>query len=321
MIAVTGGAGFIGSCILARLNSLGHKDIWVVDHIDDDLKRRNLTGKKYLEYLDKKDFLKLVTSHKLPECLDCLIHMGACSSTTLNDAKYFEENNFEYSRHLAQWAREHKARFIYASSAATYGDGTWGYKDDDAATQKLKPLNFYGESKHKFDLWVLKNKLAAQCVGLKFFNVFGPNEYHKNEMRSVIAKSYGRVVSEGKISLFKSYKKEYAHGEQKRDFIYVKDAVDVMMHFFDNPAVSGLYNVGTGMARSWNDVAHALFKAVGKKPEITYVEMPENLKSKYQYFTQAEMGKLRQSGFKKKFMSLEDSVAEYAQYLKSNSYL
>lgn len=321
MIVVTGGAGFIGSCILGRLNAKGRKDIIVVDHLDQDFKKENLKNKEFEQYLDKGDFLKLVIDDRLTPKVDTIIHMGACSSTTLQDARYFEENNFAYSRYLAEWARKHKARFIYASSAATYGDGACGYRDDDDTIRRCRPLNLYGESKQKFDLWVLNGKLADKMVGLKFFNVFGPNEYHKGDMRSVVAKAYPRVAQEGKISLFKSYKKEFANGDQKRDFIYIKDAVDIVMYFFEHPQINGIYNVGTGEARSWNEVAFAIFKAVGKKPDITYIEMPDVIKPRYQYFTQADMAKLRAAGYKKPFMTLEDAIADYVPYLKSQRYL
>lgn len=321
MIVITGAAGFIGSCILAELNKRGHNDLIAVDELDSDLKKANLKNKKYQSYLDKKDFLKAVIDDKLPGKVNCLIHMGACSSTTLTDAKYYQENNFEYTRHLAQWALKKKVRFIYASSAATYGDGSLGYGDDDASTRRLKPLNLYGESKQKFDLWVLEKKGADKVVGLKFFNVFGPNEYHKGDMRSVIAKSYERVAKNGKISLFKSYKKEYADGEQKRDFIYVKDAVAMTLFFLDHPEANGIYNVGTGKARSWNDLAKALFAAVGKRPVIEYIEMPEHLRPRYQYFTEANMTKLKSVGYTKPLISLEDAVKDYAQYLKTGKHL
>jgi ADP-L-glycero-D-manno-heptose 6-epimerase len=248
--------------------------------------------------------------------MECIIHMGACSSTTLQDAQYFQENNFEYTRALAQWALKHKVRFIYASSAATYGDGSIGYADDDQTIRQCAPLNLYGESKQKFDEWVLDNGVGDKVVGLKFFNVFGPNEYHKGDMRSVVAKAYKQVKTEGKIRLFKSYKDEYLDGEQKRDFIYVKDAVGVVIFFLDNPQVNGIFNVGTGNARTWNDLANALFDALGKKPQIEYIEMPQVLRDKYQYFTQAKMSKLQKQGYTKPFTSLEESVSDYARYLE-----
>lgn len=321
MIVLTGAAGFIGSCILAILNQLGQKDIILVDHLDSDLKKENLKGKKFSEYFEKKDFIGLVRRGRVPSKVDLVIHMGACSSTIVQDAKYFEENNFEYSRDVAKWCLAHDCRLIYASSAATYGDGALGYSDDDALTRRLKPLNLYGESKQKFDLWVLDNKAADKMVGLKFFNVFGPNEYHKGEMRSVVAKAYSRVAEEGTISLFKSYKKEYGDGEQKRDFIYVKDAVDIVMFFAEHKNVNGIYNVGTGKARTWNDLARSLFAAVGKKPHVEYIDMPEILRERYQYFTEADMTKLRKAGYQKPLTSLEESVRDYAGYLKKHAHL
>ncbi|MDO8580501.1 MAG: ADP-glyceromanno-heptose 6-epimerase, partial [Candidatus Omnitrophota bacterium] len=250
MIIVTGAAGFIGSCLVAKLNERKIKDLILVDHMDSDgAKKKNLAGKQYLRYLEKDEFIQLIEQNKISEKVDCVIHMGACSSTTLDDAQYFDENNYQYTRKLCDWALAHKARFIYASSASTYGDGSIGYKDDLTTILRCRPLNLYGQSKQKFDAWVVNHMLVDQVVGLKFFNVFGPNEYHKGEMRSVVCKAYPAVAQEGKMNLFKSYKKEYADGEQKRDFIYIKDAVDVVMYFFDQPAINGIFNLGTGQAR------------------------------------------------------------------------
>ncbi|HLF17996.1 MAG TPA: ADP-glyceromanno-heptose 6-epimerase [Candidatus Omnitrophota bacterium] len=320
MIIVTGAAGFIGSCIVAELNKRGRGDLILVDHMEED-KEGNLANKKYKAYYEKDDFLELIKSEAFQEKIECLIHMGACSSTTLQDAEYFRINNLEYTKTLAQWALKHNVRFIYASSAATYGDGSAGYNDDVETIRRCQPLNLYGKSKQNFDLWVLENSFMDKVAGLKFFNVFGPNEYHKGEMRSVVAKAFQKVVDEGKMSLFKSYRRDYKDGEQKRDFIYVKDAVDVVMFFFDHPQVNGIFNVGTGNACTWNQLASALFKAVGKKPKIEYVDMPEELKERYQYFTQAEMSKLRQNGYKKPFTRLEDAVLDYSAYLKKHAYL
>jgi len=333
VIVLTGAAGFIGSCILSRLNQVGSKDILIVDHLDDsdslqksgqvesNLKKANLRNKEYQQYFDKKDFLKLVLADKLPAQIDFILHIGACSSTTLQDARYFRENNFEYSCHLAKWALARNVRFIYASSAATYGDGSCGYSDDHTRIRQCKPLNLYGESKQKFDEWVLDNAAVDKVVGLKFFNVFGPNEYHKGDMRSVIAKAYTKVVEEGKMALFKSYRKEFADGEQQRDFIYVKDAVDIVMFFVEHPDIHGIYNVGTGKARSWNDLASALFSAVGQRPNIQYIDMPEAIRPRYQYFTQAEMEKLQHSGYQKPFTELEDAIKDYVKYLSRHTYL
>jgi ADP-L-glycero-D-manno-heptose 6-epimerase len=321
MIVVTGAAGFIGSCLVAKLNERGRNDLIVVDHYnnDNDPKKKNLAGKRYQRYYDKAEYLKLLRRDQFDFDVDCIFHMGACSSTTLQDADYFQKNNFEYSMQVAQWALKYNSRLIYASSAATYGDGDQGYSDDESKIPSLKPLNLYGESKQKFDVWVLQQGLQNKVAGLKFFNVFGPNEYHKDDMRSVVAKSYDRVATEGKIALFKSYHPKYKDGEQMRDFIYVKDTVDVMMFLMDNPNVNGIFNVGTGKARTWVDLANAIFKAVGKTPNIEFMDMPEILKDKYQYFTQADMNKLKKAGYTKPFTSLEDAVLDYSGYLKNKS--
>lgn len=320
MIVVTGAAGFIGSCVVAKLNERRQEDLILVDH-RDGLKERNLKDKKFTRYYEKEDFLNLIIRDQVDFPLECLIHMGACSSTTLEDAQYFEKNNFEYTRTLAQWAVAHRVRFIYASSAATYGEGSAGYGDDDETTRRCRPLNLYGQSKQKFDRWVLENRLSGKVVGLKFFNVFGPNEYHKGDMRSVVAKAYVQVAEEGRMHLFKSYKKEYGDGEQKRDFIYIKDAVDVVLFFVDHPAVHGIFNVGTGQARTWNDLAKALFAALEKEVHIEYIDMPPALRPRYQYFTQADMTKLRNCGYTKAFTPLKDAVKDYVGYLKDHRYL
>jgi ADP-L-glycero-D-manno-heptose 6-epimerase len=321
VIVVTGGAGFIGSCIVARLNSFGWSDILVVDHmVSHDPKNENLKKKKYVHYLDKADFLKALLADQLEYKIEAIVHMGACSDTTGTDAQYYEENNFLYTKHLAEWCLKKGVRFIYASSAATYGDGSEGYRDDDVTMRRLKPLNLYGESKQKFDVWASDQKVLDRMVGLKFFNVYGPNEYHKGEMRSVVAKSYANVVSEGKISLFKSHHPDYKDGEQKRDFIYVKDAVDVVIFFLENPQINGIFNLGTGHAQTWNELAQALFAAVGRAPHIEYIDMPQHLQPRYQYFTQADMTKLRQAGYQKPFLSLPQAVLDYAGYLKNNTH-
>jgi len=321
MIVVTGAAGFIGSCIVAKLNERGREDLILVDHLDDDIKKKNLDNKIYAQYFEKDEFLKAVQSNAFDTPIECVIHMGACSSTTLQDAQYYRQNNYEYTLTLAKWCVKHQVHFIYASSAATYGDGSKGYRDDDQTTHHCQPLNLYGQSKQKFDLWFLDNADKEKIVGLKFFNVFGPNEYHKKDMRSIVAKAYEGVVKEGKMFLFKSYREDYADGEQKRDFIYVKDAVDVVMFFLDNPDIHGIYNVGTGHARTWIDLAKSLFAAVGKRLNVEYIDMPETLKDKYQYFTQADMSKLCSAGYAKKFTPLEDAVSDYASYLKESKHI
>jgi ADP-L-glycero-D-manno-heptose 6-epimerase len=320
-IVVTGGAGFIGSCFVWKLNSLGLSDIIVVDQLDSSRKWRNLVGKGVLDYIDKDKFLIDLEKNKFKGKIDAVVHMGACSSTLETNVTYLMENNYMYSKRLVQWCLGKKVQFLYASSAATYGNGEFGYKDDDKATLKLKPLNMYGFSKQLFDLWLIKNRLSDKVTGFKFFNVFGPNEYHKEEMRSVIAKNFDSVVKEKKIRLFKSYRRGYADGQQKRDFIYVKDAIEVVYYFLEHKNKKGIFNVGSGKARSWNDLAKAMFRALGLKPNIEYVEMPLEIRDKYQYFTQANLKKLRDSGCKHKFMSLESAVKDYVGYLKDGSYL
>jgi ADP-L-glycero-D-manno-heptose 6-epimerase len=320
MIVLTGGAGFIGSCFLWKLNKEGIDDVLVVDQLDLTEKWRNLTGKKFRDYLQKDDFLSLVELDKLPKPSH-VVHMGAESSTMLADAGLYIRNNYEYSKTLAGWAARNGAKFIYASSAATYGSGENGYSDDEDKMEKLVPLNMYGYSKHLFDMWALRSGLLGDITGIKFFNVFGPNEYHKGDMRSLVCKAFPSVKKEGRIKLFKSYLKEYDDGGQRRDFIYVKDAVEAMFFLFTESGISGIFNVGTGLARSWNDLAAALFSAMGIKKEIEYVEMPSAIREKYQYFTQADVRKLRSAGYSRTFMSLEESIRDYAGYLETNSFL
>ncbi|MBN2830882.1 MAG: ADP-glyceromanno-heptose 6-epimerase [Candidatus Omnitrophica bacterium] len=320
MIILTGGAGFIGSCFLWKLNQEDTSDIIVVDNLDSPEKKNNLLGKKFVDYIQKDEFPDLLKSGKFPG-IEKIVHMGACSSTVLDDRDYYLKNNYEYSKQLATWAFEHNIHFIYASSAATYGDGSAGYDDAEKIIPTLKPLNMYGYSKQLFDLWLLENGLIKKSVGLKFFNVFGPNEYHKEEMMSIICKRFNDLKNGKPMRLFKSYRSDFKDGEQKRDFIYVKDAIEVMYYFYKNPQKSGIYNLGTGIARSWNDVANAMFSVLGIKPVIEYIEMPEEIKGQYQYFTQAKMDKLYASGCQHKFMPLEEAVKDYCSYLKDKSCL
>ncbi len=320
-IAVTGGAGFIGSCLIWKLNAAGIFDIIVVDQLDSSQKWRNLAGKKVLDYIDKDKFILDLESNKFRGKLEAIIHLGACSSTLETNATYLLENNYMYSKRLAQWCLGKDVRFLYASSAATYGSGESGYSDEDKATLKLKPLNMYGYSKQLFDLWLIKSRLSNKVTGFKFFNVFGPNEYHKEEMRSVIAKNFESVAKEKKIKLFRSYRKDYSDGQQKRDFIYVKDAIEIVYYFLEHKSKKGIFNVGSGKARSWNDLAKAIFSALGLKPHIEYIDMPVAIRDKYQYFTQADLRKLKDAGCKHKFMSLEEAVKDYVSYLKDGSYL
>ncbi len=320
MIVVTGAAGFIGSCLLWELNKRDLKDIVVVDEAKFEKNCPNLSNKKFKQFIDKDSFLELAKNRSLAD-IEVIFHLGACSSTTLNDRDFFMKNNLEYSKVLAEFSIEKNVRFIYASSAATYGDGQAGFSDENKVTLKLKPLNFYGQSKHLFDLWILEKGWDKKVVGLKYFNVFGPNEYHKDDMMSLVAKSYETVARERKMRLFKSHRKDYKDGEQKRDFIYVFDALKATLFFWDNPQISGIFNVGTGKARSWNDLANALFRALNIKANIEYFDMPPNLVNKYQYFTQADTRKLKKSGFDCKFTSLEDAIKDYTKFLKNKTHL
>lgn len=312
MIVVTGGAGFIGSAMVAKLNEKNINDILVVDELGTSTKWKNLVGKKYTDYLHKDHFLDALLGERLPK-IDAIIHMGANSSTMEKDVEHLMENNYRYTRVLAEWAMRKKVRFIYASSGATYGDGSLGFSDDDETTKQLKPLNAYGYSKHIFDVWALQNHHHHKMVGIKFFNVFGPNEYHKGEMKSLVCKAYYQIQETGKIKLFKSYKPEYKHGEQVRDFVYIKDCTDVLWWLLNTPKVNGIFNLGTGKARTWNDLAKAIFAALGQSPSIEYVEMPEEIRAAYQYRTEAETKKLFSAGCPVQFRSLEESVKDYVQ--------
>ena len=322
MIVVTGGAGFIGSCFVKKLNQMGIDDILIVDNLGKTEKWQNLVKKKYKDYLHKNVFISSLISGKMDKVIDSIVHIGACSSTTETNADYLMENNIHYSMTLANWAIKNNKKMWYASSAATYGDGELGYSDEDEKTPEYRPLNMYGYSKHAFDLWVLRNKLETKLTGFKFFNVFGPNEYHKSGMRSLIHKAFPKARDDHNIKLFKSYLEDYEDGGQKRDFVYVKDILEVMAFFFENPDIGGIYNIGTGKAHAWNDVANAMFKALDVEGKIDYVPMPDELQGKYQYFTEADLTKLRRAGCNHQFMSLEDSIADYlkSHLMKTDAY-
>lgn len=323
MVILTGGAGFIGSVMLERLNLAGVEDILVVDSLDSTEKWRNLIGKKFQDYCHKDALPEYLTETLEGSDVDAVIHLGACTSTTERDVDYLMRNNYLYSKMLAVWCFEHNKPFIYASSASTYGDGKLGFSDENEFTPRFRPLNAYGYSKHVFDLWLLQNGYDALAAGFKFFNVFGPNEYHKGAMASLVYKAYHQVKDTEVLQLFRSANPDYKDGEFLRDFIYVKDCVDVLMWAYENPSVRGIYNLGSGKARSWNDLATALFSAVGKEKRVEYIDMPASIASQYQYFTQADMQKLQRAGYTSPFMELEDSVADYVKnYLsKEQPYL
>jgi ADP-L-glycero-D-manno-heptose 6-epimerase len=315
-ILLTGGAGFIGSCVLQMLNENGIENIIVVDNIAETEKWKNLVNKKYSEYIHKEDLLgKLSQINGLTH----IIHIGACSSTTEKNFDYLYKNNTEYSKSLYRYSAKNDIRFIYASSAATYGDGSKGF-DDEADIMSLRPLNGYGYSKQLFDIFTLsEEKKPPQCVGLKFFNVYGPNEYFKGTMASVIFHGYNQIKTTGKLKLFKSYNKNYKDGGQLRDFVYIKDICSVIKYFLDHPEISGLYNVGTGSAESFETLGKAIFSALNLPPSIAYIEMPDYLKPKYQYFTEATIKKLRGTGYNAPFYPLTHGVADYVEnYLEKD---
>jgi len=311
MIVVTGGAGFIGSAFVWKLNQEGIDDIVIVDRLGTSDKWKNLVNLRFIEYIKKDDFLQMIYADQVPFKARAVIHMGACSSTTERDADYLWMNNYLYSCRLADWALRNQVRFIYASSAATYGDGTQGFSDDDALIPGLRPINMYGYSKQVFDLWVLKQQAEKKIAGIKFFNVFGPNEYHKGDMRSVVHKAFGQIKETGQVRLFKSYRPEYADGGQMRDFVYVKDCVDILWWLLEHIEVNGIFNLGTGKARSWNDLIGAVFSAMNLPANIEYIDMPPGLEQQYQYYTEAKMDKLPATGCPAVFRSLEDSVYDY----------
>lgn len=322
MIVVTGGAGFIGSAIVWKLNQDGKTNIIIVDELGKDEKWKNLVGLKYEEFVNKLEFIEQVLDDVVPYNIEAIIHMGANSSTTEKDADHLMDNNFHYTKELAKYCVEKNIRFIYASSAATYGDGAFGFDDDELIIESLRPLNMYGYSKQLFDLWAKRNSILDRIVGIKYFNVYGPNEYHKADMRSVVHKAFEQIRDTGKVKLFKSLNPKYKDGEQMRDFIYVKDAVDMTLFFLNNQDKNGLYNVGAGKSRTWNDLVTSLFKAMGKPVNIEYVDLPSHLAEKYQYFTEANLSKIMDAGYKQTTTLLEDGIADYVKnYLFKNSFL
>ncbi len=321
MIIVTGGAGFIGSALIAALNKRDITDILVVDQLGCDNRWKNLKNLSFDDYVEKDDFLKMVLDSRICPPIEAVFHLGACSDTTETDASYLIRNNYQYTKLLCQWSISAKVRFIYASSAATYGDGSKGFTDNHEKITELRPLNMYGFSKQLFDLWALNAGLLDKIVGLKYFNVFGPNEYHKADIRSFVLKAFEQIIATGKVRLFKSYLPEYPDGDQKRDFLYISDAVDMTLFFYDNPSLAGLFNIGTGIARTWNDLAKAVFTAMDKKPDIEYIDMPGSIRNQYQYFTCADVTKLRRAGYETQSLSLEDAIEDYVRnFLQKDPY-
>ncbi len=316
-VVVTGGAGFIGSCMVRLLNDSGIDDIIIVDDVADSIKWKNLLGKKFTEYINKGDFFNVIDKKDIT----AVVHLGACSSTTETNFDYLWENNVQYSKRLFCYCTDRKISFIYASSASTYGNGNNGF-DDCAPIENLLPLNRYGLSKQLFDLWVQRQtQKPPQCVGLKFFNVYGPNEYHKNGMFSMVYSAYKQIEQSGKVQLFKSHDSNLPDGEQKRDFVYVKDVCKVVLWFMRHPPCSGLFNVGTGVAQSFNKLVSCVFGAVGREKQVEYIDMPTQLKKQYQSFTQASMQKLYDIGYTEKMFSLEEGICDYVKnYLEDEKY-
>jgi len=313
-ILVTGGAGFIGSALIWELNRRGCENILVSDRLCTDEKWKNLVPLRFHDYIDGIDLENKVRS--APETLgkfDVVFHLGACSATTEKDADYLMRNNYEFTKILAEWSLTKNTRFVYASSAATYGDGALGMDDQMVDLHRLRPLNMYGYSKHLFDLHAQRTGMLRRIVGMKYFNVYGPNEDHKADMRSVVHKAYGQILQTDKVQLFKSNRPDFKDGEQMRDFLYVKDAIRMTLHLATEPLASGLYNLGSGQAHTWVQLVQAIFAALGRAPNIEFVEMPEHLKSKYQYYTCADVSKLIKSGYKQPLFTLADAVRDYVQ--------
>jgi ADP-L-glycero-D-manno-heptose 6-epimerase len=317
-IIVTGGAGFIGSAIVWRLNELGNENILIVDRHDETGKERNLSPLKFVEFIDADEFLNSLQKHR---DTDVILHMGANSSTTATDREYMMRNNFQYTADLAEFAVANDIRFIYASSAATYGDGSAGMEDGIEKLDQLKPLNLYGESKHLLDKHAAEKGWFDRIVGLKYFNVFGPNENHKGDMRSLVNKAFDQINETGKLKLFRSADPEYADGEFGRDFVYVKDAVEMTLHFMDRTS-GGLFNVGSGRMNTWNALAEAIFKSVDRPKNVEFIDMPENLRDRYQYHTQADLTRIRDAGYHAETTPLDAAVEDYVKnYLIPGKYL
>jgi ADP-L-glycero-D-manno-heptose 6-epimerase len=321
-IIVTGAAGFIGSCLVSYLNEKGHENLLLVDEFDDETKELNLLHKKYTARIERENLFEWLQVEK--PSVSFVFHLGARTDTTEFNYAIHQHLNVEYSKKIWNYCTINNVPLVYASSAATYGDGAFGYDDDHAIIEKLKPLNPYGDSKNNFDKWLLHQEdHPPSWVGLKFFNVYGPNEYHKERMASVIFHSYNQVKKDGFVKLFKSHKNGFTDGEQLRDFIYVKDIVKVCYWLMEEQyhVPSAIYNLGTGKARSFNDLVKATYAAMGKEPVIEYIDMPEDIRDTYQYFTEATMNKLYKAGYKEPFYTLETGIYDYVKhYLLARRY-
>ena len=316
---VTGGAGFIGSALIWQLNREGNDDIVIVDHLGTGDKWRNLAGLRFQSYMHKDEFIQRVRAgDKAFDSVQQVAHLGACSSTTEPDADYLLENNTRYTHDVAEWALRIGARFVYASSAAVYGDGAEGFCDAEDVLPRLRPLNKYGYSKLRFDVEAARSGMLERIAGARFFNVFGPNEYHKGPMRSMVLKAWEQVSACGTVQLFRSHRPDYADGGQKRDFVYVRECAEILARLLDHPAANGIFNVGSGRAETWNDLAVAVFRAAGKPESVEFIDMPGELRNQYQYCTRADMTRLQQTGLQWRRWSLDGAVRDYVQnYLES----
>lgn len=320
MIVITGAAGFIGSCVLSYFNQKGHQDIIIVDDFSRADKNKNLEGKKFSQQIHRDEFINWFRHNA--QQINYVIHLGARTDTTEFNAEVFEKLNVQYSKDIWNICCQYQIPLIYASSAATYGAGEHGYDDDETKLSLLQPLNPYGWSKHYFDLWVMQqNEHPPFWAGLKFFNVFGPNEYHKGRMASVVFHAFHQIQKTGKVKLFRSHRPDFKDGEQLRDFVYIKDVVKVIYFIYSNKIKNGIYNLGTGKARTFLDLARSVFKAMNKLENIEFIDTPEDIRDKYQYFTEARMQKLLQQSYSEKFTSLEDAIQDYVlNYLIPEKY-
>ncbi len=313
MILITGAAGFIGSAVACALNRQGRNDLVLCDRFCESEKWKNIPGLHYSRFVHRDELFDFLLDDPMAQEIKAVIHLGACSNTTETDMDYLLENNVNYSIGLCQWSIENRARFVYASSAAVYGDGSLGFSDADDLTPELRPLNKYGFSKWMFDMWVLKNGMIDKVAGLRYFNVFGPNEYHKGKMASVVFHTCPQAAASGKVRLFESHREDVKHGEQSRDFIYVDEAVDITLFLLKNEDACGIFNAGTGRAHTFNDLASGVFEGLDKEPVIEYFPMPEELRERYQYFTCADMTKLKKAGYEEQEDRFKKYVSKYVK--------
>ncbi|MCP4717331.1 MAG: ADP-glyceromanno-heptose 6-epimerase [Deltaproteobacteria bacterium] len=318
MILITGAAGFIGSAVACALNRQGRTDLILCDGFGSHDKWKNVAGLRFKRFVQREGLFAFLCEDALAQEITSVIHLGACSATTESDMDFLLDNNVDFSIELCRWAMERQVRFVYASSAAVYGDGSLGFSDADTVTPQLRPLNKYGFSKWLFDMWVLENGYRDKVAGIRYFNVFGPNEYHKGPMASVVFHTCPQAQQEGRVKLFESHRSDFAHGRQVRDFIYIDEAVDITLFLLDTPAACGIFNAGTGRPHSFNDLAEGVFAGLEKAPVIEYFPMPEELRGRYQYYTCADMRRIRDAGYPEQPDRFKEHVARYVkEYLQA----